>query len=77
MSNIQDFRRYEANHKTADNFKMVMVGILVLSVIVFSGLGKDDVKPIIIHWAVFMSSLVIISLILDYRARKKDKKKTS
>lgn len=73
IKDIEELRKYEANHKLADNFKMITVGILVLSMVLFSVMGDDNVKPIIWNWATFMVAILIIDIVLDIIANKKDR----
>lgn len=81
MSDMEEVRSSFAKFKQrqeivafADNFKMVVVGILVLSVFVFSMVGDENVRPYIWHWAIFMTSLVIACGVMDFRNHLKMKR---
>ena len=53
--------------QTADNMKMSTIGIVILSLFVFTAIGDEAVKPIILYWAGGMFLLLAINLLLDYR----------
>lgn len=73
MKTIEELKRHQANHRNADNFKMITVGILMLSLVIFTAVGKDNVKLIIWYWATGMVFLLFVNLVLDVIASRKDK----
>ncbi len=74
MKEFEDFKKRQQITKLAENTKFAVVGILILSVIVFTLIGKDNVKSIIWYWAAGMSLLVIVCAIQDIVNRIKIKK---
>ena len=58
----------------AEDTKMAVVGILLLSVFVFSMIGKQVVRQIIWYWVAFMVLMLIGCAIQDYIISRKIKK---
>jgi len=73
MDNHSKFMRKIELQRPADNMKLFVVFLLVLSLIVFQIMGDSAVKKIIIYWAVFMGMLVIACAIQDFLISKKIK----
>ncbi len=74
MKEFEDFKKRQEIVRVADNTKMVVVGVLVLSIVVFTLIGKDAVKPIILHWAAFMTLLLVVCAIQDIANNRKIKR---
>lgn len=74
MESFEKFKQRRALEEKAENVKMVVVAILVLSVMVFTFIGEDAVKPIIWIWAGFMTLLLIGCAVQDYVISRKVKK---
>jgi len=53
--------------QTADNMKMSTIGILVVSLVVFTHIGEEAAKSIVLYWAGGMLLLLVINLLLDYK----------
>ena len=73
MFDLEQFKQERKLQEPAENAKMVVVGILLISVIVFAIMGDDAVKPIIVNWAIFMGLLVIGCAIQDWTISRKIK----
>ncbi len=71
MKDFENFKRECELREPAMNTKMIVVGVLVASVIVFTIMGKDNVKPIIWYWAAFMALLVIGCAVQDFMISRK------
>lgn len=71
------FSRFQARRKLqepAENAKMAVVGILVLSLFFFEAIGRETAKSIIWYWAGFMVFLLVACAIQDYRISQKIKR---
>ena len=73
-SDFELFKAKQKNKEFAENYKMFVVILIIVSVIIFSTIGAMNVKGIIWYWAGFMGSLVAFAALLDYKAHKKNKK---
>lgn len=73
MIDMKQFREENEIRNKAINAKMVVVGILVLSVIVFTIIGKESTKSIIWYWVAFMGFLLVICIIQDIIVARKIK----
>lgn len=71
--NFEEFKQRQENSRVAENYKMGVVVVLLLSVVTFSAIGKENAKSIIWYWAGFMTVLVITAGILDFQAWRKNK----
>lgn len=71
---FKKFRRKQELRAPAEFMKMAVVAMLVVSLIVFTAIGKDNAKSIVVYWAVFMSIMVIICAIQDILISRKIKK---
>lgn len=71
---FEDFKKRREITVVAENTKMAVVGILVLSVGIFTFIGKENVRPIIWYWVGFMALLVIFCAIQDILNSRKIKK---
>lgn len=71
---IEEFKQRRENERASENFKTGVVATLILSLIIFSGIGEENMKPIIWYWAAFMSALVIVAAVLDVIAWRKNRK---
>lgn len=74
-NSFSDFKERRALQEPAENMKMVVVGILILSVVAFSILGKEVVKHFIWYWAAFMVLLLLGCLIQDIRISREIKRR--
>jgi membrane protein YdbS with pleckstrin-like domain len=67
---MDDFDKLQQRIKLTEassNFKMVIVGVLLVSVVIFTVMGEAEVRPIIWEWATGMLILVAIAVALDIR----------
>ena len=71
--NFEEFKQRQENGRLAENFKMGVVIVLLLSLGLFTAIGKENTKAIILYWAGFMTTLVVVAGILDYVAWRKNK----
>lgn len=70
---MERFRYYTEVHRKGDNMKMVTIAVLILSLIIFTGIGEEATEQIILYWAVLMALLVLTNAIFDVQASKKMK----
>lgn len=70
---MQNFREMQANRRPAEDVKMVIVVVMVVSVVIFSIVGDDKVRPYIWIWVVLMSLAVVLAAVLDIIAWRKNK----
>lgn len=73
MYDINKFREKRKLQEPAENSKIAVVIILVISVAIFTILGKDIVKQIVWYWAGGMSALVVLCAIQDFVISRKIK----
>ncbi len=74
-NSFSNLKERQALQKPAENTKMLVVGVLMSSVIVFSILGEEVVKHFIWYWAAFMALLLAGCIIQDIRISKEIKRR--
>ncbi len=74
MNSFENFKKKQEIGRFAENTKMAVVGVTLLSVIVFTFLGKETVKPYIWYWVGFMVLLLVICAVQDLINHNKIKK---
>lgn len=76
MNSFDKFKRISEITKVADNTKMAVVVILIASLVAFTIMGNDNVKPIISYWGGGMFALLVICAIQDVLVKRKLRKES-
>ena len=70
---FNSFRVRRELQAPAENAKMVVVSILILSLFVFTVVDEESIRPIIWYWAGFMGLLLVGCAIQDLLIARKIK----
>lgn len=74
MRDFEKFKQKVELQRPAENTKVAVIIILVLSLGLFTIIGKEATKSIILYWAAFMTILMLGCAIQDILINKKVKR---